>query len=50
MNNSGRSEIVGNTDVGLMAFAPDSAYCYTEALIKFPTKGSEAADLNYLYS
>ena len=49
-NNLGISQFVGDTEVGLMAFAPDSAYCYSEALIKFPTKGSEAADLNYLYS
>lgn len=49
-NNSGQSIFEGQTDVGLMAFAPDSAYCITYALIKFPTKGSEAADLNYLYS
>jgi len=50
VHNTGTDAYEGSTDVGLMVFAPDSAYCAVYALIKFPTKGSAAADLNYLYT
>jgi len=49
-NNTGQSKFSGSIVVDLIDSGVSPAYCSIYAIIKFPTKGSEQQDLNYLYS
>jgi hypothetical protein len=48
-NNTGQSKFSGSIVVDLINSGINPAYCSIYAIIKFPTKGSEQQDLNYLY-
>jgi hypothetical protein len=47
---NGQSKFSGSIIVDLIDSGVSPAYCSIYVIIKFPTKGSEQQDLNYLYS